>query len=103
MPTEARRLRRQFSAITRAVPASRRFVDPLLRNGMRLVRVPVALLLIAGGIFSFLPVLGLWMLPFGILLLAVDVPFLQRPTSAFTIRLRRRIALWRRRRSSGNR
>ena len=36
-------------------------------------------LLIFGGIFSFLPVLGLWMLPLGLLLFAQDVPVLQKP------------------------
>ena len=45
----------------------------------RLVRIPVALLLILGGVFSFLPVLGLWMLPLGLLLVAVDVPALRPP------------------------
>ena len=43
------------------------------------VRLVVALLLILGGIFSFLPVLGLWMLPLGLLLIAQDVPILQKP------------------------
>ncbi len=37
-----------------------------------LVRIAVALLLILGGIFSFLPVLGLWMLPLGLMLVAQD-------------------------------
>ena len=46
-----------------------------------LARIPLAILLIAGGFFSFLPVLGLWMLPLGLLLVALDVPMLQRPTS----------------------
>ena len=45
----------------------------------RLVRIPLALLLILGGVFSFLPVLGLWMLPLGLLLFAQDVPPLQKP------------------------
>ena len=31
-----------------------------------------------GGIFSFLPLLGVWMLPLGLLLIAQDVPFLQK-------------------------
>lgn len=31
----------------------------------RIGRLPVAAFLIAGGAFSFLPVLGLWMLPLG--------------------------------------
>jgi len=42
-------------------------------------RLAVAVLLIVGGIFSFLPVLGFWMLPLGLLLIAQDVPFLQKP------------------------
>jgi hypothetical protein len=43
------------------------------------VRIPPALLLIVGGVFSFLPILGLWMLPLGLLLLAQDIPPLRRP------------------------
>ncbi len=45
----------------------------------RLVRLPTAGLLVVGGVFSFLPVLGIWMLPLGLLLLAVDFPALQPP------------------------
>src|ERR1700682_4897669 len=45
----------------------------------RLARIPLAILLIAGGIFSFLPLLGLWMLPLGLLLFAQDVPILRNP------------------------
>jgi hypothetical protein len=37
------------------------------------------LLLIVGGFFSFLPILGLWMLPLGLLFIAQDVPLLQKP------------------------
>ena len=54
------------------------------------VRFPVALLLIAGGVFSFLPVLGIWMLPLGLLLLAVDLPVLRGPISVLVIRGRRK-------------
>lgn len=36
-------------------------------------------LLVAGGTLSFLPVLGLWMLPLGLVLFAQDVPVLQKP------------------------
>src|SRR5262245_13633006 len=60
-----------------AVPA--RFVNWLRQPSSRLVRIPLALLLILGGIFSSLPVLGLWMLPLGLLLFAQDVPVLQPP------------------------
>lgn len=41
------------------------------------IRVPVALVLILSGFVSFLPVLGLWMLPLGLLLLTVDIPILR--------------------------
>jgi hypothetical protein len=52
----------------------------LRKPSSRWVRLPIAILLIVASFFSFLPVLGLWMLPLGIMLLAVDVPFLRRPT-----------------------
>lgn len=56
------------------------------------VRVPLALLLILGGLVSFLPFLGLWMLPLGLLLLAVDVPLAQPAVTAAVIRSRRRFS-----------
>jgi hypothetical protein len=46
------------------------------------VRLVIAILFILGGIFSFLPVLGIWMLPLGLLLIAQDVPLLQKPLVA---------------------
>lgn len=60
-------------------PGPARFVGWLRKPSSRYARIPLAILLIVGGIFSFLPVLGLWMLPLGLLLFAQDVPFLQRP------------------------
>jgi hypothetical protein len=62
-------------------PRAARFVAWLRKPSSRLARIPLALLLIVGGIFSFLPVLGLWMLPLGLLLVALDVPVLQKPMS----------------------
>ena len=53
----------------------------LRKPSSRLARIPLAILLIVGGFFSFLPVLGLWMLPLGLLLVAQDVPMLQKPMS----------------------
>ncbi|KAA5608885.1 hypothetical protein [Rhodovastum atsumiense] len=41
--------------------------------------MPLALLLIAGGFLGLLPILGFWMVPVGLLLLAGDVPFLRKP------------------------
>jgi hypothetical protein len=62
-------------------PGPARFVGWLRKPSSRLVRIPLAILLIAGGFFSFLPILGLWMLPLGLVLFAQDVPMLQRPTA----------------------
>jgi hypothetical protein len=62
-------------------PKLARFVVWLRKPSSRLARIPLAILLIASGFFSFLPVLGLWMLPLGLLLIAQDVPMLQKPMS----------------------
>ncbi|MSO80140.1 MAG: hypothetical protein EXQ97_00490 [Alphaproteobacteria bacterium] len=42
------------------------------------VRTLAGLPLIVGGVFSFLPVAGLWMLPVGLALIAPDMPALRR-------------------------
>jgi hypothetical protein len=54
-----------------------------LRKPDRLVaRISVSLVLVVGGFFSFLPVLGLWMLPLGLIIISQDPTFLQRPLVA---------------------
>jgi hypothetical protein len=83
------RLDRQFERISRQVPASRGFLDWVRKPGLHLVRIPLAIVLILGGIFSFLPVLGIWMLPLGLLVLAVDIPPLRRPVADLIVRLQR--------------
>jgi hypothetical protein len=91
------RLDRQFERIGRQVPASAGFLRWVRRPHMHLVRIPLALLLILGGIFSFLPILGLWMLPLGLLVLAIDIPPLRRPVGDALVRLQRWLAKTRRR------
>ncbi|KAA0970708.1 hypothetical protein FPY71_09480 [Aureimonas fodinaquatilis] len=44
----------------------------------RPARVAVGVAFVIGGIFSFLPVLGLWMLPVGILILSIDFVMVRR-------------------------
>jgi hypothetical protein len=43
-----------------------------------------------------LPLLGLWMLPLGLLLLAEDLPFLRRPMLRTLLWVERRWLRWRR-------
>ncbi|ABD06219.1 hypothetical protein RPB_1509 [Rhodopseudomonas palustris HaA2] len=57
------------------------FVGWLRKPSSKYVRLPVGVLLVGGGVFSFLPVLGLWMLPLGLVLIAQDVPALEKPTA----------------------
>ena len=84
------RFNRQFDSLERDTP---RFIGRALhflrRPWAMLIRIPLGIVFVFGGIFSFLPVLGLWMLPVGLLLLAVDIPFLRGPVGSTIIRLRR--------------
>ncbi|MGT2439256.1 hypothetical protein ACU4GH_29630 [Bradyrhizobium betae] len=56
-------------------------VSYLLKPSSRWVRIPSGALLVVGGVLSFLPVLGVWMLPLGLALLAEDVPVLRSSRS----------------------
>lgn len=79
-------LRRAFKHLEREVPESvGRQIRNLRHPNARWIRIPLGLLLILGGVFSILPLLGIWMLPLGLLLIAYDVPFLRRPVGRFTI------------------
>jgi hypothetical protein len=71
---DIRRLDRRFDRLQRRLPARAAATLAWLRApSARWVRVPAGVLLVTGGVFSVLPVLGLWMLPLGVLLLAVAV------------------------------
>jgi len=83
-----RRFRRQLESSVRSMPRVQRFVDWLTAPHLILVRLPVAIFFILGGILWFLPVVGIWMLPIGLLLLAVDLPALRPRVSAWMIMLR---------------
>ena len=39
----------------------------------------MGIVLTAGGVVGFLPILGFWMVPLGLAMLAQDVPFMRRP------------------------
>jgi hypothetical protein len=51
----------------------------------RPVRIPLAILCLIGALFSFLPFLGVELLPIGLMLLAHDVPSLRAPAARLTM------------------
>ena len=44
----------------------------------RWVRITVGICLIIGGMFGFLPILGFWMIPLGVIVLSYDLSFVRR-------------------------
>ena len=79
-PSAKDELDRHFATIERHMPAGvARFLRWLRKPSSLVLRIIVAVLLIIGGIFSFLPILGIWMLPLGLIIIAQDLPFLQQP------------------------
>ena len=52
----------------------------------RLLRTLIGVALIFGGILGFLPILGFWMIPLGLLVLSHDSPFVRRQ--------RRKLSVW---------
>ena len=61
-----------------------------LRTAPRMTRLAIGLTLIVGGVFGFLPVLGFWMIPLGIVVIFIDVPRVKRAWSRLRHWWRRR-------------
>jgi hypothetical protein len=96
------RLDRQFDRLEGILPKLvGRFLRRLREPSSRWVRIPVGIVLIGGGVFSFLPVLGLWMVPLGLLLIAQDVPFLRGPIARTLVWAGCKWEAWTRRRRNG--
>jgi hypothetical protein len=71
---------RCLDAYSRRLPEKMgRFVRWITGSSSALVRIPIGLLLIAGGAVGFLPILGFWMVPLGLVLIAQDIPLLRPP------------------------
>ena len=82
----------------RWVPSKRELTEKLIhvvrwadRCIPRFVRTLIGIPLMIGGVFSFLPILGLWMLPVGAALIALDIPGLRRRLLAWLERLEARL------------
>ena len=72
--------------------------------GSPALRIGIGILLVVGGLVGFLPILGFWMVPLGLLILSVDIPAVRRFRRRMEVkylpawrRFRRKIeAKWRR-------
>ncbi len=65
---------------------------PLPRS--RLLRISIGSVLVVFGLFGFLPVLGFWMIPFGLLILSVDIPRVRRWRRRFSVWFSRKYPTW---------
>ncbi len=54
------------------------------------IRIVIGILLVIGGLVGFLPVLGFWMIPLGLLVLSVDLPIVRRWRRQLTVWWHRR-------------
>ena len=76
-----------FERLENEVPRSLSRTIRWLRDpGVRLIRIPLGILFIIGGLLWFLPIVGIEMLPIGLMLIAQDIPVLRRPVG--------RLVLW---------
>jgi hypothetical protein len=64
----------RFGNKTMALPAS------------RVARMGIGIALVVGGLLGFLPILGFWMIPLGLIVLSIDIPAVRR--------WRRQLAIW---------
>lgn len=86
-----RRLEQLIERLPRRFRSSIRW----LRHPARVwIRVPAGVLLTGGGLFGFLPVLGFWMFPVGLALLADDVSPLRSLRSLILDWIERRHPHW---------
>jgi hypothetical protein len=82
MKKRAADLDQELSRFEQRLPAAMvRGVRWLRKPTSRWKRIPAGTALIVGGCLSFLPVLGIWMVPLGLILIAQDVPPLRSPTA----------------------
>jgi len=63
------------------------------------IRVILGVLLVIGGILGFLPVLGFWMIPLGMVVLSVDLPSIRRLRRQIEVKMLR---WWRSRKATRN-
>jgi hypothetical protein len=51
------------------------------------IRMLLGIILVIFGCFGFLPILGFWMIPLGLVILSIDIPLIRRCRRRSTVRL----------------
>jgi len=83
----------ELNRLLQRVPAwARHIIRSSSRPDVGWLRIPLAIGLMLGGLFGFLPLLGFWMLPLGLALLAMDLPFLRGPLARLLAFINRKLA-----------
>ena len=96
MSRDHERLERIVEKYSAKMPAwMARFVAWIRKPELRWGRLVAGVLLVLLGFVGFLPILGFWMVPLGLLLLAQDVAFLRRPVVKVIYWVERKIKAWR--------
>lgn len=91
-------LDRAFEGLEEETPDSvTRAIRWLRAPRSRWIRLPLGVLCIVASAFWFLPIIGLELLPIGLLLIAQDAPILRRPVGRMMLWLEERWATLRRR------
>jgi len=57
----------------------------LVNGGRPATRIPIGIAFVIGGIFGWLPILGFWMIPVGLVILSADIPWLRRHRRRFVV------------------
>ena len=86
--------RRLEQLIDRLPSSCRSTIRALRRPSGRWLRVPAGVLLTIGGLLGFLPIVGFWMLPIGLALIADDVLLLRSLRSRILDWIERRHPNW---------
>ena len=91
---EDERERRLQLLLARLPVKIQNYVARLRRPEAKWTRLPAGGLFILGGFLWFLPVLGIWMLPLGLLLLSDDAPLLRRASGVILEWIERKHPKW---------
>lgn len=86
-----KKLDQAFNTLEQEIPKKvARRIHWLRSDRAKWVRIPMGFVLIVAGCFGYLPIIGIELIPLGLLLIAQDVPFLRKPVAELMLWLERK-------------